>query len=151
MNLKNLIGSGDKIGLFSLPIVVIGLIMNFLMPSFFGVGGPAKELFIVSIIVLIPGVVIWIWCIILIATKVSNHQLITGGPYAVVKHPLYTNAALLVLPWIGFIFNSWLGVVIGIVVYSGSRIYSTEEEKHLSKIFGKAWEDYTRKVMLPWL
>ena len=29
------------------------------------------------------------------------------------KHPLYTIVALLVLPWIGFLLNTWLGALIG--------------------------------------
>jgi protein-S-isoprenylcysteine O-methyltransferase Ste14 len=37
------------------------------------------------------------------------------------------------------------------VVYIGSGIYSTEEEKILLKIFGEAWNEYCRKVKLPWL
>jgi hypothetical protein len=49
--------------------------------------------------------------------------------------------ALLILPWVGFMCNTWLGVVLGIVVYIGSRIYSPEEEKLLSKIFGVEWEN----------
>jgi protein-S-isoprenylcysteine O-methyltransferase Ste14 len=68
-----------------------------------------------------------------------------------VKHPLYTGVALLVLPWIGILCNTWLGIVIGIIVYIGSRLYSPEEEKILSKIFGNAWDDYSKKVKLPWV
>ena len=58
------------------------------------------------------------------------------------KHPLYTGVALLVLPWIGFLFNTWLGVLIGIILYIGSRIFSPEEEEILSKTFGTTWDEY---------
>ena len=66
-----------------------------------------------------------------------------------VKHPLYTGVALLVLPWVGFLLNTWLGIVIGIIVYIGSRLFSPEEEDMMSKIFGAAWDDYCRKVLIP--
>jgi protein-S-isoprenylcysteine O-methyltransferase Ste14 len=69
----------------------------------------------------------------------------------VIKHPLYTAVALLVLPWMGILFNTWLGVLIGIIIYIGSRIYSPEEEKVLSVAFGAAWDEYCRKVKMPWL
>jgi protein-S-isoprenylcysteine O-methyltransferase Ste14 len=75
--------------------------------------------------------------------------LITSGPYSLVKHPLYTGVALLVLPWIGFLFNTWLGALIGIVVYMGSRIFSPEEEMILSKIFGADWDAYCKRVKMP--
>jgi len=78
-------------------------------------------------------------------------NLITSGPYSLVKHPLYTGVALLVLPWIGFLYNTWLGVVIGLMVYIGSRMYAPREEKILSKIFGSAWDEYRQKVKIAWL
>jgi len=59
--------------------------------------------------------------------------------------------ALLVLPWFGFLLNTWLGLLIGLVVYTGSRLYAPEEEKILAKIFGERWDSYRKKVLLPWL
>jgi protein-S-isoprenylcysteine O-methyltransferase Ste14 len=69
----------------------------------------------------------------------------------VVKHPLYTAVALLVLPWISFLCNTWLGAVIGIVMYIGSRTFAPAEETDLSKAFGAAWDKYRHTVKVPWL
>jgi protein-S-isoprenylcysteine O-methyltransferase Ste14 len=102
-------------------------------------------------ILLIPGVVLWLWSVVLILLRVPQKKLITDGPYALVKHPLYTAVALLVLPWLGFLLDSWLGVVVGLAIYIGSRLYSPAEEEGLSKTFGPAWGAYRRKVLLPWL
>jgi protein-S-isoprenylcysteine O-methyltransferase Ste14 len=151
MNLKVLVGSGEKIGLFTLPFITIGLILNILYPSAFKVGGPSTTLKVVSVIFLIPGVIIWLWSVALILIRVPNKELIKNGPYLLVKHPLYTGVALLVLPWLGFLFNTWLGVFIGIVMYAGSRIYSPEEEKLLSLTFGPEWKEYCSKVKIRWL
>jgi protein-S-isoprenylcysteine O-methyltransferase Ste14 len=151
MKLKVLVGSGEKIGLFTLPFLILGLILNIMMPSVFSVGGPPIFLKVISVIILIPGLTNWIWSVILILTKVPQKKLITNGPYALVKHPLYTGVALLVLPWIGFLLNTWLGVLIGIILYIGSRIFSPDEEKILSKIFGTTWDEYRKKVKISWL
>jgi protein-S-isoprenylcysteine O-methyltransferase Ste14 len=151
MKLKVLVGSGEKIGLLVLPFLVVGLVLNVLYPAWFTVGGPPAWLVAVSAVLLIPGVVVWLWSVVLILTKVPKGQLITNGPYALVKHPLYTGVGLLVLPAVGFLLNTWLGALIGIVVYSGSRLFSPDEEKILAKIFGPAWDEYARKVLLPWL
>jgi len=150
MKIKVMVGSGDKIGLLVLPFLLIGLALNIMFPSFFSVSGPSIVLFVISIIILIPGITIWIWSIILILTKVPRNELITNGPYSLVKHPLYTGVAFLVLPWIGFLFNTWLGVLIGTILYLGSRIFSPEEEIVL-KNFGTAWDEYCKKVKIPWL
>jgi protein-S-isoprenylcysteine O-methyltransferase Ste14 len=151
LKLKVLVGSGKKIGLLALPFLTIGLILNIMIPSLFSVGGPPIALKVISMILLIPGIANWIWSVVLILTKIPRKELITNGPYSLVKHPLYTGAALLVFPWAGFLFDTWLGALIGIIVYIGSRIYSPEEEKILARIFGAAWDEYRRTVKIPWL
>jgi len=151
MNLKTLVGSGDRIMLFTSPFLVIGLILNILYPSFFKVGGPPTVLMVISIIILIPGVIIWLWSVFLILIEVPKNKLITNGPYSLVRHPLYTGVAFLVLPWVGFLLNSWLGVLVGLILYIGSRMFSPREEELLAKTFGAAWDEYSKKVMIKWL
>jgi protein-S-isoprenylcysteine O-methyltransferase Ste14 len=152
MTWKVLVGSGDKIGLLTLPFLLVGLALNVAYPSAFQVGGPPAALRLVSAVVLIVGVTVWAWSIFLILTKVPRGELITSGPYAVVRHPLYTAVALLVLPWIGLLLNTWLGVLVGIILYLASRRYAPEEEAVLSKtVGGVAWERYRKAVKMPWL
>ena len=151
MNVRVLVGSGDKVMLFTLPFLVVGLGLNIADPSLFDVGGPSNLLRAISIVVLIAGVTIWAWSVILILTKVPKGELITTGPYAVVRHPLYTSVALLVLPWVGFLLNTWLGAVVGVALYVGCRIFAPEEERALSRAFGPRWDEYSRSVKLRWL
>ncbi|MBI5031405.1 MAG: isoprenylcysteine carboxylmethyltransferase family protein [Chloroflexi bacterium] len=151
MNLKTLVGSGDRIMLLTLPILIVGLALNILYPSLFNVGGPSIVLQMIAIIMLIVGITIWLWSVVLILTKVPKQELITSGPYALVKHPLYTGVGLLVLPSIGLLLDTWLGTLVGVVLYVVARIFAPEEEKALSKIFGVAWDDYCKKVKIAWL
>lgn len=151
MDLKLLVGSGDKVTLFALPFLAIGLILNVAYPSFFEVGGPPDALRVVSIVLLIAGVVIWLWAAALVATKVPKGELITSGPFALVKHPIYTGVALLVIPFLGFLLNSWLGVVVGAAMYVGSRKFAPAEEERMSRDFGPDWDEYCRTVRIPWL
>lgn len=151
MQLRRLIGSGDRIALLTAPVVVIGVILNVADPARFSVGGPPEPLRVVSIVVLIAGVAIWAWSVVLILTRVPRGELITDGPYALVRHPLYTAVALLVLPWLGFLLDTWLGLLIGGVLYVASRLFSPAEEAELSRTFGSAWDDYRRRVRMPWL
>ena len=151
MNLKTLIGAGDRIAVFVLPFVVVGVGLNVAFPSAFEVGGPSDALRALSIVVLIPGVVIWLWSVVLILTQARRGELITGGPYAWVKHPIYTSVALLVLPWAGFLLNTWVGALIGIALYVASRRYAPTEEASLAAAFGPAWDEYSQTVRFPWL
>jgi Putative protein-S-isoprenylcysteine methyltransferase len=151
MKLKELVGSGDKIALLMLPFVVVGLVLNIAFGSVFDIGGPSDVVRVISIVVLILGITIWLWSVVLILMKVPRGELITTGPFALVRHPLYTSVALLVLPWLGLLLNSWLGVVIGIVMYVGARMYAPREEAVLAETFGTAWDDYRTTVRIPWL
>jgi protein-S-isoprenylcysteine O-methyltransferase Ste14 len=151
MKLRALVGSGDKIALFTLPFVLVGLTLNVAFPSAFDVGGPSDELRAISIVVLALGVVIWIWSVVLILTKVPRGLLITSGPYALMKHPIYASVALLVLPWLGFLLDTWSGALIGFALYVGSRMYAPAEEAELAKKFGDDWDRYSEGVALPWL
>lgn len=150
-SLKTLVGSGDRIGLFVLPFLLVGLVLNATWPSLFSVGGPSAALRTLSIVILIPGVALWFWSVAVILTKVPKGELITSGPFALVKHPLYTSVALLVLPWIGFLLNTWLGALLGIVLYVASRRYSPQEEARLSEAFGAGWDEYLSRVRVPWI
>ena len=150
MKLKALVGSGDRIGLFVLPFIVLGLVLTLLAPSLFSIPQSAASA-VVGAVFLVLGLIAWAWSVILILTQVPRGRLITSGPYAVVKHPLYTGVSLLLLPGLGFLLGTWLGLVFGIVLYVGSRIFAPEEEKALSSNFGAAWDDYARSVLVPWL
>lgn len=151
MKVKALLGSGGRILGLTLPFLAAGLALNILFPSFFRVGGPPAFLKAVSIIFLVPGVTIWLWSAALILIKVPRGELITKGPYALVKHPIYTAVSLAVLPWAGFLFDTWLGAAIGIILYGAARRYSPEEDRALAKDFGEAWVEYAKGVKIPWL
>jgi protein-S-isoprenylcysteine O-methyltransferase Ste14 len=149
--LKTLVGSGDRIALFMLPFVVAVSILALVDSSILRVAHPPGWLHTLSIPVLIVGIAIWLWSVALIVMNVPRGRLITSGPYAWVKHPLYTAVALLVLPWIGFLLDTWLGLLMGVVLYLGSRIFAPKEEASLSRTFGEAWREYSRTVKLRWL
>ncbi len=149
--LRVLIGSGDRIGRLVLPFLAVGVGLNIWRPALFGVGGPGTVLKAVSVAMLVPGVTIYLWSVFLILTRVPKGELITTGPYALVKHPLYTAVGLLVLPAAGFLRDSWLGALLGIVLYIGSRMFAPDEEKALSRTFGAAWDEYRDRVKIPWL
>ena len=151
MNLKALVGSGDRIALLTVPVLVIGAALNLADPSRFSVGGPSTPLRIVSIVVLAVGLAIWAWSVVLILANVPKGRLITTGPFAVVKHPLYTSVAFLVLPWIGFLLDTWLGVVVGAALYLASRAFAHDEETALARQFGPAWDAYVTTVRLSWV
>jgi protein-S-isoprenylcysteine O-methyltransferase Ste14 len=151
LDLKQLVGSGDRIALFALPFVIVGFVVQIALPSLLAVDASGQPARAIAIVVLTIGVLTWAWSVGLILSRVPKGELITTGPYAVVKHPLYTSVALLVLPALGVLLGTWLGAVIGVAVYVGSRLFAPAEEAELHETFGPEWETYARSVKLPWL
>lgn len=149
--LKTLLGSGDRIMFFTAPFVVAAVILVIADPTMLRVDSPPAWLDALAVVALIVGLTIWAWSVLLIVTNVPKGRLITSGPYAWMKHPLYTAVALLVLPAAGVLLGTWLGVLIGAGLYIGSRLFAPAEEAALAEAFGESWREYSSHVKLGWL
>ncbi|MGP0019602.1 MAG: methyltransferase family protein [Candidatus Sulfotelmatobacter sp.] len=80
------------------------------------------------------------------ARLVEGHKLITVGPYAYVRNPIYT-AMLGMLIATGLAMEHWIAEVVAVVVFSvGMAIRVRSEEKLLRAAFGQEFEDYARRV-----
>ena len=55
------------------------------------------------------------------------------------------------LPRLGFLLDTWLGGLIGIVLYVVARLLVPDEEADLSGRFGPERDAYRRRVKVPWL
>jgi len=73
-------------------------------------------------------------------------HLVTSGPFAISRNPLYLGNTLLMFA-IGFIIgNPWF-LLMGVVASIATNKLSVEpEERHLEARFGKAYRDYKKKV-----
>ena len=150
MHLKELVGAGDRIAALTLPLGALGLVANILWPAAFRMGlGPAGRL--VGAAFLLVGVPLWLTSVVQILVHVPRGRLITGGPFAIVLHPIYTSVALLVLPGLGLLLESWLGPAVGALLYVSTRLFAPAEERELAARFPDAYPRYRRRVLLPWL
>ncbi len=80
------------------------------------------------------------------ARLVEGHNLATSGPYAYVRHPIYTGALGLLLAT-GLAISHWIALLAALVVFFiGTMIRIRLEEKLLRGAFGKQFDDYTHRV-----
>ena len=82
----------------------------------------------------------------LTARLVEGHQLATAGPYAYVRHPIYTGMLGMLLAT-GFAISYWPALLVALVVFFvGTMIRVRSEERLLRGAFGEQFEAYARRV-----
>jgi protein-S-isoprenylcysteine O-methyltransferase Ste14 len=76
----------------------------------------------------------------------AEHELVTWGPYRVVRHPIYTSM-LCMLCGTGLLITPWPLLLAAIVVFfSGTGIRVRAEERLLESRFGDQFRQYRRTV-----
>jgi protein-S-isoprenylcysteine O-methyltransferase Ste14 len=82
----------------------------------------------------------------LVARVVEGHELVTHGPYAVVRNPIYL-AMLGMLIASGLASTRWVILLLALVLFQiGTAIRIRSEEKILREAFGVKFEEYARRV-----
>jgi protein-S-isoprenylcysteine O-methyltransferase Ste14 len=80
------------------------------------------------------------------ARTVDDHQLITTGAYALVRHPIYTGMLGLLLGT-GLAISQWWALGAGVIVFAiGTAIRVRAEEGLLASAFGAEFEEYRARV-----
>jgi len=80
------------------------------------------------------------------ARLIEGHHLITNGPYAFVRNPIYTGMFGMLLAT-GLAFGYWIQLILGILLFAiGLVIRIRSEEKLLRSAFGKEFEQYAQRV-----
>jgi protein-S-isoprenylcysteine O-methyltransferase Ste14 len=74
----------------------------------------------------------------------DDARLIESGPYAVVRHPMYSGGVLLGFGWATFV-GSWLTVAYAALLFAFLDLKSRREERWLSARF-PGYEAYKRRV-----
>jgi protein-S-isoprenylcysteine O-methyltransferase Ste14 len=76
------------------------------------------------------------------------HQLVTHGPYAVIRHPMYMGVILAF--WGGLLlYRTWTMLICAIIML-GLIVRGRKEEEALAQVFGEKWLNYMRQVP-PWI
>jgi protein-S-isoprenylcysteine O-methyltransferase Ste14 len=80
-----------------------------------------------------------------------GHELVSDGPYAVTRHPMYTGMLTMVLG-AALVWNSVLTLTLALLLIVPFVIQARIEEPLLEAHFGEAYREYRRRVprMLPW-
>jgi protein-S-isoprenylcysteine O-methyltransferase Ste14 len=76
----------------------------------------------------------------------TDHALVTAGPFARVRHPIYV-ALFLVVVAIAIAFGHWRGLLLALPVFAaGTALRVRVEERLLRARFGAAYDEYATGV-----
>ncbi|MDQ6652340.1 MAG: isoprenylcysteine carboxylmethyltransferase family protein [Acidobacteriota bacterium] len=80
------------------------------------------------------------------ARLVEGHKLATSGPYAYVRHPIYSGMLGMLLAT-GLAISNPVALLAALVVFFiGTTIRIRSEERLLGQAFGKEFDDYAHRV-----
>jgi protein-S-isoprenylcysteine O-methyltransferase Ste14 len=122
-------------GFFAIPFVPANIFFSFL-----GLG------------LTILGFAIAIWARVMLGgnwsatvTVKKDHELVRNGPYALVRHPIYSGA-LLALLGTAMVFHGIRGLLAFAVALLALRLKSLREEVFMTEQFGAEYTNYMKEV-----
>jgi protein-S-isoprenylcysteine O-methyltransferase Ste14 len=115
---------------------------------------------VLGLIMLITGTVVRIWSIYLLGKNFTatvkvreKHELISKGPYRIIRHPSYFGALIAICGCPVFL-NNFFSIIISFLLMMSAYIYRIKfEERVLQEYFGNAYLEYKKKTytLLPFI
>jgi len=75
----------------------------------------------------------------------QGHQLISSGPYAYVRHPIYSGF-LLAVTGTAIVIGEWRGLLAIVLVVVTQSLKAQREEKFMLSEFGDRYAQYQRET-----
>jgi protein-S-isoprenylcysteine O-methyltransferase Ste14 len=106
----------------------------------------------IGVIVTLVGVCVTVWARICLGRNWSDkvvikedHELIRTGPYAYIRHPIYSGV-LLGVAGTALAIGEWRGVVAFALLFTTYSMKAKKEERVLAGAFGAAFEEHARRT-----
>ena len=138
-------------------VVIVGLVLAYiasLLDRLVGIGRLGSVVFpAVGIQLLVIGFLIRVWatyCFYVRQMKViklkAQSSLVTSGPYAYSRNPLYLGGNVFIFYGAALVFGSTIGLILTTLHLPLMNRIVRREERQLSRKFGPAWTSYKNKV-----
>jgi protein-S-isoprenylcysteine O-methyltransferase Ste14 len=112
----------------------------------------SPSIFWATALVTAAGLLFAVWARVRIAgnwsgtvTLKQSHELITTGPYAMVRHPIYTGL-LAAVAGSALVRGEWRGVLAFVIAYAALWRKLRLEERWMRERFGQQYAEYSRRV-----
>ncbi len=102
-----------------------------------------------GVAILLPALTLWTWARVTLGAaftgRAEARTLVTWGPYARLRHPIYLSAELVSAGTMIFIGQFWL-LLLAVVSIPVQGWRARREERVLEAAFGDAYRDYRRRT-----
>jgi protein-S-isoprenylcysteine O-methyltransferase Ste14 len=145
-------GAGPKIMAPAAIVFILGLAVSYMYRPAFDMSFIPRELTLaIGALLVIIGVPIWLSGVVYFLLAYRKGELATGGPYALMLHPVYSSWTALIFTGIAFLLDWWLLLATPVVMYIAHWYFAKEEDEYLRQKFGQRYEEYRKKVLLKFL
>ncbi len=131
---------------FSLVTVVYGFLASWLTyryPDVFRLSGVSPWVIVVLGTVFVAGgTILYIVALRTFNRGYRHNQLLTEGPYAYVRHPIYAAWIGGICPGVALFFRSWIMLTLPLVAYVSFKVLIHREDHFLEDQFGQVYRDY---------
>jgi len=112
----------------------------------------AESVAVAGIVLTFAGVALSIWARLILGenwsakvTRKVDHELIRSGPYAFVRHPIYSGLLLATIGTAIFI-GQWRGLIAIPLVLLSESIKARREEQFMIEEFGETYQEYREQT-----
>ena len=148
---------------FNFIAIFVGITLSGVLSGdarFFFTGSWSNTLFWIGLSLIVLGFILRVWSIITLGasfrTTIETHtgqQVVTIGPYRLVRHPSYTGGLLICCGY-GIAFQNWLSLAFAVILPLAAFVYRIQlEEAVLVSSMGSDYERYQSKTkkLIPWV
>ena len=149
-SVKNLLGCLPKALLGNFIVGAAALLASIFL------GGPKiyislNTAIIVFCVLLVPYIILTWWSIWALARGGKNGALVTSGPYALSRNPMYAAVIFILNPALGILFRSWLLFLAVVPIYFiWQKFIRAEEKGPLIAKFGQTHAEYLKTTPRFW-
>jgi len=145
MSKKNtLFGSGYKIAAAAFPLLFAAFFIGRMSQEFCFRFVSKALLLGAGVGFMIIGGVIYLSSAVLIVRAYKSGSLVTGGPFAFSRNPMYASFVMFLVPATSFIIDNWLMCAAVPFMYVIVNHFCGEEEVRLEERFGREWRVYAQ-------
>jgi len=141
------LGVGPKIAIWTLPSLVISLILAYSFPQFFRLHLLPDWVHVAAgWFLLLLGLTFYIITVQTLFSGLKQNKLITTGTYKLCQNPLYAVLILFIIPAISLLTASWLVLLTSPIAYIAFKKNIQAEYDQLLRMFGEEYIEYKKNT-----